>query len=69
MKYITANINISVLFSCRIQFCMKYSYSVELPLLKALGEDRISATKGKSCSNVLFLPTLLTSAFQFDTVF
>lgn len=29
---------------------------------EALDEDRISATKGKSCTNVL--PTLLTSAFQ-----
>lgn len=36
---------------------------------KALDEDRISATKEKSCTNVLYLPTLLTSAFQFDTVF
>lgn len=29
MKYVTANIIISVLFSCRIQFCLNYSYSVD----------------------------------------
>lgn len=70
MTYVTANIIISVLFSCRIQLCIGNSYSVDCCLCWA-GSGWGSAQKERgalmffSCQRSSPLPLSLTQPFSY----